>query len=101
MPGNGFSSQLVQEFVVQRIGNLVAGFDDYLGAETVEDSRHAAQVVGVSVGDEGYRKSLCTLTHQKGHHHATAGITPIVPGSGIDHNPAAQWGSQYCAVTLP
>jgi hypothetical protein len=100
VPGDRFSGQLIEEFIVQRVGNLIAGLDNQPGMKPVEHAGNAAKMVGMCVGDDGHRKLPCAMTYQERDHDAASGIAPIVPGARIDQNPSASRRPQQGPVAL-
>src|SRR3954467_14127946 len=88
MPRNCLTRQLVEEGVIQRVCHLFARLDHNPGPIPLQDTEHAAQVIGVGMGNEHQRQFTYTMTGKERHHHTPPSIALIRLWPAVDQHPA-------------
>jgi hypothetical protein len=100
MPGNPSRVQRVEKFIIQWIRYAFPRFEHQRCRESLEDARHAAQMIGVGMGHDQRRYLPDAAANQKRDDYPASGVTVATSRPCIDHNPPAGGRSQDCAISL-
>ena len=101
VPGYALGCELVQKFVVQRIGHWFARLYHQAGPKPGQHGRNPAEMVGMRVGDKRYRELAGVVTDEERHDHASPRIVMFSPGTGVDQHPVAGGCPEQRTVALP
>jgi hypothetical protein len=100
VPGDPVRGKLVQKFVIERIGHLLARLHHESGPDSGEDGGDPTKVVGMGMGDECDAELVNAVPGEEWKDNLPPCIVVLPPGTGIDQDPMAGRSPQQSTITL-